>query len=128
MKNIYTISTIVTLLACLYFSGCATTPQVSYQRDVHPILVDKCIDCHTPPYGEGFRRSGLIMESYESLMEGSIYGPVVVPGDSKTSPLNMQIEGRAGDLSEQLKNRNMPITEHEIEVLRLWVEQGAKNN
>ena len=68
------------------------------------------------------------MESYESLMEGSIYGPVVVPGDSKTSPLNMQIEGRAGDLSEQLKNRNMPITEHEIEVLRLWVEQGAKNN
>lgn len=129
MKNTYTLSFTIALLTCLYFAGCATMPQISYQRDVHPIFVDKCIDCHTPPYGEGYRTTGLVMETYETLLEGSIYGPVVVPGNSKTSPLNMLVEGRAGDLSRKLeKKRHKPMTDHEIKVLHLWVEQGAQNN
>ena len=128
MKPTYAASAIFTLLICLYFSGCATAPQISYQRDVHPIFLDKCIECHTPPYGEGYRRSGLDMERYETLMEGSIFGPAIVPGNSKMSPLNMLVEGRAGKLSRVLKNMHTPITDREIEVLHLWVEQGAKNN
>ena len=68
------------------------------------------------------------MERYETLMEGSIFGPAIVPGNSKTSPLNMLVEGRAGKLSRVLKNMHTPITDREIEVLHLWVEQGAKNN
>jgi hypothetical protein len=61
-------------------------------------------------------------------MKGSVYGPVVVPGNSKTSHLNMLVEGRAGDLSRLMKNRHTPMTEHEIEILQLWVEQGARDN
>jgi hypothetical protein len=95
---------------------------------VYPIIVDKCIDCHTPPYGEGYRRTGLGVESYEALMEGSIFGPVIVPGNSKTSLLNMLVEGRAGDVLRVLKNIHKPITDHEIMVLHLWVEQGALDN
>ena len=118
----------MTVLACLCIAGCKTTPQISYQRDVRPIFAGKCVDCHLPPYGEGYRKTGLDLESYKSLMEGSIYGPVIVPGDSKKSPLNMLVEGRAGDLSRQMKNRHTPITTREIEVLQLWVEQGARDN
>jgi hypothetical protein len=118
----------VILLTCLYLAGCKTTPQISYQHDVRPIFVDKCIDCHTPPYGAGYRQTGLDLESYTSLMKGSIYGPVVVPGNSKRSPLNMLVEGRAGDLSRQMEISHTPVTEHEIEVLQLWVEQGAPDN
>lgn len=128
MNYTYTVSFITTLLTSLYSSGCTTTPQISYQRDVHPIFVDKCIDCHTPPNGGGYKKTGLEMNSYEALMEGSIYGPVIVPGNSKTSPLNMLVESRAGNLSLKLKNKHKPITDHEIEILHLWVEQGARNN
>ena len=128
MTYTYTVSSIITLLTCLYIAGCATTPQISYQQDVHPIFVDKCIACHTPPNGEGYRRSGLDLESYETLMEGSIFGPAIIPGNSQTSPLNILVEGRAGDLSRTLKNMHKPITDHEIMVLHLWVEQGAQNN
>ena len=128
MNHTYTVSFLITLLTCLYFTGCKTTPQISYQHDVHPIIVDKCIDCHTPPHGEGYRKTGLDVESYETLMEGSIFGPVIVPGNSKTSLLNMFSEGRAGNLTRVLKNMHKPITDHEIMVLRLWVEQGALNN
>jgi hypothetical protein len=117
-----------TLVSVLWSLGCASTPQISYRDDVHPILAEKCIDCHTPPYGEGYRRTGLDMRSYEALMEGSLYGAVVKPGNSRLSPLNMLVEGRAGSLARVLEDRHMPMTEREIEVLRFWVEQGAKNN
>jgi len=128
MKHTCPFSLILTLLTSLYFAGCATEPKISYQRDLHPIFVDKCLDCHTPPYGEGYRKVGLDMESYETLLEGSIYGPVVIPGNSTSSPLNMLVEGRAGNLSRTLKARHQPMTDDEINVLQLWVEQGAKNN
>jgi hypothetical protein len=122
------ITSVFTLLTCLYITGCATTPRISYQQDVPPIFVNKCIACHTPPNGEGYRRSGLDLKSYEALMEGSIFGPAIVPGNSRKSPLNILVEGRAGDLSREMKMRHLPMTEHEIEVLHLWVEQGARNN
>ena len=128
MNYTYTARFIGTLLTCLYFVGCETTLQISYQRDVYPIFVDKCIDCHAPPHGEGFRKTGLDMESYETLMEGSIFGPVIVPGNSEASTLNMFVEGRAGALSRVLRDMHKPITDHEIKVLHLWVEQGAQNN
>ena len=124
----YLISLLITLLTCHVLVGCADKPQISYQRDVRPIFVDKCIDCHSPPYGEGYIKTGLDLESYESLMKGSVYGPVIVPGSSKKSPLNMLVEGRAGDLSRLLKRLHDPMTDEEIKVIRLWVKQGAQDN
>jgi len=103
-------------------------PQISYQRDVHPILEEKCIDCHIPPDGKGYKKTGLSMESYETLLYGSVYGPVIVPGNGKKSPLNMLVEGRAGNLTAELEKQHKPITEDEIMILQLWVEQGALNN
>ena len=35
----------------------------------------------------------LSMESYQSLMQGTLYGPVIVPGDGRQSILNMVVEG-----------------------------------
>lgn len=118
----------IVLISCVCLPGCVTAPQISYKDDVQPIVFDKCTGCHTPPYGEGYRKTGLDMRSYEALMNGSMYGPVVVPGNSKMSPLNMLVEGRAGSLSRLLKDQHRPVTDDEIEVLHLWVEQGARNN
>jgi hypothetical protein len=128
MNTGYIISILNTLLTCLVVVGCTARPQISYQRDVRPIFVDKCINCHSPPYGEGYIKTGLDLESYESLMKGSVYGPVIVPGSSKKSPLNMLVEGRAGDLSRALKRQHNPMTDDEIKVIRLWVKQGAQDN
>ena len=128
MSNRYTVSFFITLLVYCYITGCTVTPSVSYQYDVRPILLDKCIDCHIPPNGEGYKRTGLDMTSYDALMKGSIYGPVVIPRDSRKSPLNMLVEGRAGDLSRTMKTQHKTITDHEIKMLDLWVKQGARNN
>ncbi|MEN8207228.1 MAG: c-type cytochrome domain-containing protein [Pseudomonadota bacterium] len=109
-------------------SACNTTKVVSYQRDVYPVLEANCLECHTPPTGEGYRAVGLNMESYASLMRGTIYGSVVMPGDSQCSILTMLVEGRA-DMSMRMPHQSEePLQPEEIEILRHWVNQGANNN
>ena len=117
---------------CIMFSltlnGCAIEPTVSYQSDIYPILKDNCLQCHISPNGVGFLKTGLNMASYESLMHGTIYGPVIVPGDSRRSILNKLVEGRAGNYMRKPHDKKDPLTEEEIEALKLWVNQEAKNN
>jgi hypothetical protein len=119
------------LLGALVAAGvvaCTLQRQVSFARDVYPILDDHCLHCHTPPDGEGYKKVGLNMESWETLRHGTIYGPVIVPGDSRRSILNMLVEGRAGRALRMPHDEDEPLADEAIETLRLWVEQGAKKN
>jgi hypothetical protein len=112
------------LILFLALAGCATQPRISYRQDVAPILEAKCLECHLPPNGTGYLKSGLSMASYDSLMKGTIYGPVIVPGDSRHSVLNMVVEDRLNTSMRPPRH----LTKKEIAILRLWVDQGAKNN
>ena len=53
---------ILELLTSISLAGCAMETRISYQGDVYPIFEDKCIGCHTPPYGEGYRKTGLLAQ------------------------------------------------------------------
>jgi hypothetical protein len=118
----------VIMVVVLLFSGCVKEErQVSFRDNVQPILRSNCIECHIPPNGEGYLKTGLSMATYDDLMHGTIYGPVIVPGDSQHSILNMLVEGRA-DPSMRMPHGRKPLSNKEIEILRLWVEQGAVNN
>ncbi len=110
----------------LSLGGCAREPEISFKNDVIPILSENCQSCHVQT-GPGYIKSGLSMESYEDLMKGTRYGPVIVPGDSLVSTLNMMVEGRV-DKSIRMPHGERPLTDQEIETLKLWVNQGAKNN
>ena len=116
------------VLLAMAITGCAAEiHQVSFQQNVRPILQENCIECHTAYEGEGYLETGLTLASYEELMQGDLYGPVVVPGDSRHSILNMLVEGRA-DPSIRMPHGRDPLTPEDIEILRLWVDQGAQNN
>lgn len=88
---------LLAMLSLYFISGCASQQVVSFQNDIDPILSDKCLQCHEPPNGVGYVRTGLDMESYDTLMKGTIFGTVVIPGDSKRSVINKLTEGRAGE-------------------------------
>lgn len=108
-------------------AGCAKEePRVSFASDVKPLLDVRCGTCHVPGQA-GYEASGLSTEGYEALMKGTKYGPVVIPGDALSSALNMLVEGRA-DPSIRMPHGDQPLTASEQKTLRLWVEQGAKNN
>jgi uncharacterized membrane protein len=68
------------------------------------------------------------MESYDTLMQGTVFGEVIIPGDSKRSILNKLVEGRAGEMMRMPHGDTKKLTAEEIEYFKLWVNQGALNN
>ncbi len=127
MKFIATIISGVALGSCL-LAGCSdnTSSAVSFQNDVMPILEKNCLECHAEG-AKGEMETDLGMYSYEVLMKGTKYGPVVVPGSSLTSVLNQVVEGRV-DKSIQMPHGRTQLYEDDVMTLKTWVDQGAKNN
>jgi len=114
-------------LGLLAAAACERTPTVSYQKDVVPILDQHCKSCHMPGQ-PGYVVSGFEVGSYESLMKGTQFGPVVLPGDALTSVLVMLIEGRVDPSLKMPHGDATTPSKEQILTIRRWVEQGAKNN
>ena len=112
-------------MAALLMTACGQQT-ISFKADVQPVLKQYCLECHAEN-GDGTRKSELLMTSYESLMKGTKFGEIVKPGDSLTSALIMLVEGRA-DRSIRMPHGKATLPKEKIEVLKKWVEQGAKNN
>ena len=113
--------------ALLAATGCQREQVVSYQKDVVPILDKHCKSCHMPGQA-GYVVSGFELGTYETLMKGTQFGPVVLPGDPLTSVLVMLIEGRVDPSLRMPHGDATTPTPDEILTIRRWVEQGAKNN
>jgi hypothetical protein len=114
-------------VALLLLAGCGRAPGISYAEDVAPILDQHCKSCHVAGQA-GYVVSGFELENYETLMKGTQYGAVIVPGDPLTSALVMLIEGRADPSLKMPHGDAKPIDPKDIATIRQWVEQGAKNN
>ena len=116
------------IFAVLLLSNCGRSePEVSYAADVQPILQQACVECHVDG-GSGYAASGFGMASYEELMNGTRYGPVILPGDSLSSVMMMLIEGRADPSINMPHGDRLPLKQAEIDTIKLWVDQGARNN
>jgi len=114
------------MLACLVLL-CACSPRnVSFSADVQPILAKYCLECHVPG-GTGYDASGFDMSSYEAFMKGGKFGGFVIPGDAFSSNLIVLVEGRAHP-SIRMPHGREKLADSEIEVLKVWVQEGAKNN
>lgn len=118
--------TLFLLPAVLAMPGCAEKP-ASYNADVRPFFDKYCMRCHGEG-GEGAEASGLRMDDYDSLMTGTKHGPVINPGDSFTSVAVMLVEGRADPALRMPHDDGERPSHEEIEVLKTWIDQGAKNN
>jgi hypothetical protein len=108
-------------------AACEKAETVSYSEDVRPILNEHCMECHKVG-GKGQVESGMSMESYEALMAGTEYGPMVIPGDSFGSNLVVLIEGRADPSIYMPKGKHGPLSDEQIQTIKTWIDQGAKNN
>jgi len=105
-------------------SSLARAFDVSFASDVKPILDEYCVSCHGGPGDDGEPRVelGFNLMTYEGLMIGSEYGSVIEAGDPENSLfLEMIVDG---DMPEE----GDPVPEDKIEVLRMWIAEGAQNN
>ena len=124
---------LITAVASMIITGCEKP--VSYKRDIRPILVANCMKCHNGK-GEGSIASGFNVQTYDSLMKGTKFGPVVVPGSAASSTLYLIVTDKVDPKiqmppqhNESLaQEREEPLDEVQIKNIELWIDQGAKNN
>jgi hypothetical protein len=118
---------------CIYLVGCER--QVSFSDDVQPILLEHCAECHNQG-GEGLTASGFSVRDYDSVFGGTKFGPVVIPGSSAASSLYLLIAQKTAPEIQMPPHheqslsggRGAALSEHNVEIIRVWIDQGAKNN
>lgn len=90
----------------------------SFQLDVLPIFIANCVRCHSgesPP-------NGLRLTNYETVMKGSLFLPIITPGEPETSLIylmtskgTMPVEGN-------------PLSEAQVQTIYDWIAAGAPDN
>ncbi|WP_206026439.1 DUF1553 domain-containing protein [Roseimicrobium sp. ORNL1] len=101
---------------------CAATPaKVQFNRDVRPILSDKCFHCHG--FDSKKREAGLRLD----VREDAIKDKAITPGDPLKSEALVRI--LSADPDEHMpppKSKLGSLTPAEVEILKKWIEQGAE--
>ncbi len=115
---------LLSIAAIFIVSGCSR--DISFRNDIAPILEKNCLPCHAEG-GPGYEKSGFSVASYETVMKGTKFGPVITPGSSLTSSLVMLIEHRS-DPSISMPHGRDPLPQEDIERIKQWIDQGAPNN
>jgi len=121
------LTTVLPVALMMVLAGCAREEAVSFSQDVKPIIDQNCIACHKPG-GDGFEASGFSMVTYEDLMKGTKFGPMIISGDSAGSNMLVLMEGRADPSISMPHGAMKPVRKADIEIIKRWVDQGAKNN
>ncbi len=116
---------IAILVTPILAAGCGDKSH-SFSADVMPILAKNCLSCHKRG-AEGYAASGFSVESYDSVMRGTKFGPVVSPGFSYASTLQILIEHK-GDKSINMPKGRPPLTESEVQIIGEWIDEGAADN
>ncbi|MCE9632514.1 MAG: PSD1 and planctomycete cytochrome C domain-containing protein [Planctomycetia bacterium] len=96
-----------------------------FNRDVRPILSDRCFSCHGPDQED--RQAGLrldLREGATAVLESG--GKAVVPGDPAASEVIARITSTDPDVVMPPPRLNKPITPAEAEILRRWIATGAE--
>jgi len=114
-------------LFALAMTACSGEPTISFSKDVKPIIDQNCVSCHQPD-GQGVVTSGFDMTSYDGLMKGAKFGPMIIAGDVEGSNMVVLMEGRADPSISMPHGQQKPIAKASIKTIRLWIEQGAQDN
>jgi len=102
--------------------------EVSYNRDIRPILSDKCFLCHGPDANT--RKAGLRLDlqtgAFAELQVNKGHF-AVVPGSPEESELIRRIESTDPAVLMPLPESNLPqLTPEEIAIFKQWIKEGAK--
>jgi Planctomycete cytochrome C len=94
---------------------------VSFQRQIAPILVRRCVACH----GGSKAYANYRVDTFARLMARSDAGKSIEPGKPDES-LFLDLVVLTEPTGRMPKNAE-PLPEGDVKALRRWIEQGAKS-
>lgn len=100
---------------------------IDFNRDIKPLLSDRCYQCHGPDGGS--RKAGFRLDDQDSAFgEASSGLEPIIAGDPDESELLRRILLPADDIDHMPPKsaHKASLTAEEIEKIRTWIESGAK--
>ena len=101
---------------------------ISYNRDIRPILSDKCFSCHGPDVSK--IKAGLRLDLPASAfaeLEKNKGHFAIVPGNPEKSELIKRISSNDPAIMMPMPESHLArLTTEEIKLFTKWIEQGAK--
>jgi hypothetical protein len=107
------------------FLTAAAQPAVQFNRDIRPLLSNRCFYCHGPD--EKNRKAGLRLDTFEGATKDRGGYRAITPGKPEESELLRRVT--AHDTSEVMpppSAKKPAVTPQEAELLRRWIAQGAQ--
>ena len=101
-------------------SAAAGTAEVSFSRDIQPLLAKHCFVCHGP----ADQQAGLAFHNRAmALAQADSGSQAIVPGQPEKSLLLARVESTDAEL--RMPHDAAPLSKQQILLLRRWIQQGA---
>lgn len=113
---------LVYILLFTFLSLNIAAKELSFDKDIRPILSNKCFSCH------GFdgekRDANLRLDTFEGATANLGGYSAIIPGKSHLSELIKRVESE--DEDDIMPPEGDALTQEQITKLKLWINQGAK--
>ncbi|MFO0877707.1 MAG: DUF1553 domain-containing protein [Gemmataceae bacterium] len=107
------------LLVAVLTTPAAAGPAIDFERQIAPLLRERCVSCHGPDKQKG----GLRLDTRAHAFRGGDGGPVLVPSKPEFSELYRRIVST--EASQRMPPGKKPLSAAEIDLLRRWLAAGA---
>ncbi len=112
-------------LCCGGSTRLAAAEKLQFNRDIRPLLSDRCFKCHGPD--QASRKAGLRLDlATSAYAERKHHRHAVVPGNPEESLLCRKIFATDPEDRMPPPESHLSLSQAEKERLRLWIAQGAQ--
>src|SRR5262245_27207247 len=118
-KTRFFLASLGLIFACVLTSRPTIAQAITFERDVLPIFTANCLSCHGGT--SIYTQAGLDLRTINSVMRGSLNGPVVVKGSLEKSVLYQKVSTRAMPPAAF----KLTLTDAQIETIKKWIEIAA---
>ncbi len=112
------------MLLCSMSVAGAEETRLGFNRDIRPILSNKCFRCHG--FDEKGRKGDLRLDKREDAVAPRDGKQAIVPGKSEESELMKRITTSDSDDLMPPPDSKLSLTAEEKDALRRWIAEGAE--
>ena len=106
-------------IALLLLTAAGLSAAVDFDREIRPLLQDRCVECHGPKKN----KADLRLDAKSHALKGGESGPSFIAGDPTKSLIFDRITTQ--DEDKKMPPKGEPLTATETEKVRQWIAEGA---
>ncbi|MAN83043.1 MAG: hypothetical protein CMO50_07345 [Verrucomicrobiales bacterium] len=119
--NLYRLSIFLIITS----SSLLRSEEIEFNRDIRPLLTDRCFSCHGPD--ERARKAKLRLDTFEGATKDLGGYAAIIPGDPENSELVVRaIHESSDEIMPPTKSKIPKLTSKEVNTIKDWIKSGAK--